>query len=466
MGVIFRARHISLGTSVAVKFMRPRFADRPALRTRFRREAQAAARLRSPYVARIMDVGSLNDGVPYIVMELLEGQDLGAMLERQGRLEVGAAVDLLLQACAGMIETHAAGVVHRDLKPSNLFVTTDATGQPAIKILDFGVSKAAIEIDESLVDTAQGAVIGTPHYMSPEQMRDPRSVDERTDVWALGAILYRMVTGEHAFPGDTLPVVCARVLNDPIAPYDTNTLRIPAELERLINRCLTKDRRHRFQAVTVLARELIPFASRPELGALIAKLGAGEVAPSSSQDIHEPAQAGRSAELGETVAETLSGDQARVVSAQAVSRSRPRWRWAVLAAVALLAMGFVLVDRSGTTTSRSSRDLPDTSLEHSHSAALLDASPVPSPMPAPAPDAASTRAPPSESVVSKPRATPSTRISPASPRTSTPHPRPRRVRKPRAARLQPPDAGALAPTVSRTQQPVVAPPIDPADRRR
>jgi serine/threonine-protein kinase len=187
MGLVVAAFHRDLDALVALKFLLPSLRESPQSKERFTREARTVMRLRNEHVARVHDVGDV-DGTPFIVMEYLTGEDLAKALARRGPLAVDEAVDLLLQACEAVAEAHKLGIVHRDLKPANLFVTTGSDGLPFVKVLDFGISKSTAAGDLSV--TASAAVVGSPLYMSPEQLTTSRSVDARADVWALGVILY------------------------------------------------------------------------------------------------------------------------------------------------------------------------------------------------------------------------------------------------------------------------------------
>src|SRR5829696_2386345 len=186
MGVVVAATNIALEQLVALKFMLPGKAPNPQQHERFLREARAAARLRSQHVAHVLDMGTLENGAPYTVMEFLEGQDLAAVLAERGPLPVEEAVEYVLQVCEAVGEAHAAGIVHRDLKPANLFLTGDVSGSPCVKVLDFGISK----LSGALTLTQEKQAFGSPLYMSPEQMNAFKLVDARGDIWALGVILY------------------------------------------------------------------------------------------------------------------------------------------------------------------------------------------------------------------------------------------------------------------------------------
>jgi len=262
MGVVVLATHVGLDQRVAIKFLAPESLKSSAAVERFFREAKVAAKIRSDYVARVHDVGTLDGGVPYIVMEYLEGSDLGGLIHRDEGLPIDEVCEIALQACEALAEVHAAGIVHRDLKPTNLFVTRRADGSPAVKLLDFGISKLAPGADDTRTDpalTATTTIMGSPSYMSPEQLKSTKDVDHRTDVWALGTVIYEAITGRPPFRGETLPQVCAMIAADePAAP---STLRdgIPPELERAILGCLRKDPAEREELVE-LSRVLVRFA--------------------------------------------------------------------------------------------------------------------------------------------------------------------------------------------------------------
>jgi len=261
MGVVVAAHHIQLDEKVAIKFLLPEALSKAETVERFMREARAAVRIKSEHVARVSDVGVLEGGEPYMVMERLEGLDLSDWLRQRGVLPVEQAVEFVLQACEAIAEAHALGIVHRDLKPSNLFVVRRADGLWSVKVLDFGISKltasGASGTDVSLTSTA--AVVGSPLYMPPEQMESSRTVDARADIWALGVVLFELVTGQLPFAGDTIPEICMRVAAT--APRSIRSLRaeIPPDFELVIERCLEKDPRRRYQDVAELAQALIDF---------------------------------------------------------------------------------------------------------------------------------------------------------------------------------------------------------------
>ncbi len=264
MGVVVAARHTQLKQRVAVKFLLPQALRLPGARERFLREAQAAASIPSEHVARVMDMGTLATGAPYMVMEYLSGTDLSSLLKTKGRFPIPDAADYVIQACEALAQAHRLGIIHRDLKPSNLFVTKRADGTPLLKVLDFGLSKLlegdfGAAPENSLTKTEM--VVGSPHYMSPEHVRSLKHVDARTDVWALGVLLFQLLTNRRPFEGDSLPAVFARIVADP--PDSLRGLRedVPPPLENIVMRCLEKDLAKRIQSVLELAQMLAPFAS-------------------------------------------------------------------------------------------------------------------------------------------------------------------------------------------------------------
>jgi serine/threonine protein kinase len=260
MGYVVRAKQIFTDQPVAVKLLLPERARDRAIVARFLREARAAARLKSEHVCRILDVGMLDDGVPYIAMEYLDGQDLGTVLKERGALNVREAVACLRQACAAVAEAHSLGIVHRDLKPRNLFLSMRPDGTGSIKVLDFGIAKLLDPTSEQLQLTSDGAILGSPAYMAPEQMMSARTVDTRADIWALGVVLFGLLGGRSPFAGPSVNATCARVLTQPAPHLGDLGVKVPAGLEALIARCLEKDRERRLGSVADLVAGLEPFA--------------------------------------------------------------------------------------------------------------------------------------------------------------------------------------------------------------
>ncbi len=260
MGVVVAALHVQLDERVAIKFLLPEALENAETVARFAREARAAVKIKSEHVARVRDVGALENDAPYMVMEYLEGQDLSALLRARGPLGVSEAVTYVLQAIEAIAEAHSLGIVHRDLKPSNLFLTRRADGTPLVKVLDFGISKInrASAMQDAAV-TSTSAVLGSPMYMAPEQMIATRDVDGRADVWALGIVLYQLLTGRAPFDGTTMTELCARILQEPPAPLRASRPDVPPSLDAAVMCCLEKDRVRRFHTVADLAGALAPF---------------------------------------------------------------------------------------------------------------------------------------------------------------------------------------------------------------
>src|SRR6185503_18225645 len=255
MGMVVAATHLELDKRVALKFMLPSSHESPEITARFTREARAAGRLNSDHVCRVIDVGRFDGGTPYIVMEYLQGEDLGALLRRRGPLRLPDAVGYILQAIEGIAEAHANGIIHRDLKPDNLFLHKRNDGGTIVKVLDFGISKAkAVGLS-----TKTGDIFGSPAYMAPEQMESSRSVDHRADVWSLGIVLYQLVVGKPPFQAESLPLLCMSVVNDEPRPMSEIRGDLPDGFEAVVMRCLRKDPGERHADVGELAHALAPF---------------------------------------------------------------------------------------------------------------------------------------------------------------------------------------------------------------
>jgi len=266
MGLVVAATHLDLREERAIKLIRPDL-NHPQIVERFLREARAVVKLRSEHVAQVYDIGRLPSGAPFIVMELLKGEDLAALLKRRGTLPVEEAVQYVMQACDAVAEAHSRGIVHRDLKPANLFLTHREDGSPCIKVLDFGVSKHVQPDGEctELEMTNNGDIMGSPLYMAPEQMRAAREVDARADLWALGAILYKLLTGRAPFQRATTPEIFMAVLGSEVAPLPSSSRSgVPSGLDAVVHRCLQKNIESRFSRAVDLKAALSPYSERRE----------------------------------------------------------------------------------------------------------------------------------------------------------------------------------------------------------
>jgi serine/threonine-protein kinase len=264
MGVVVAAHHVHLDTKVAIKLLLPEMLAQPEAAVRFAREARNAVRITNEHVARVWDVGTLDNGAPYMVMEFLQGADLSSLLAQRGQLPIEEAVDFVLQGMEAIAEAHALGIVHRDLKPANLFCIRRPDGRLSIKVLDFGISKSTLPgaISQNLAMTAPAARMGSPFYMSPEQIEFAHTVDARTDIWAMGVVLFEILTGKVPFYGETISEVSFKIAARPPTALRPHRPDAPEGLERAIFTCLEKDRDRRFRNVAELALALLPFGSK------------------------------------------------------------------------------------------------------------------------------------------------------------------------------------------------------------
>lgn len=268
MGAVFAARHRELDSVVAVKVM---LADTTNVEAtaRFKNEGRAAAKIRSQHVVRVEDVGE-EKGYAYMILELLEGEDLAQILEKRKRLTPNEVTHYLLEALEGVRLAHEKGIIHRDLKPSNLFLARRDDGTSVVKVLDFGISKTASSLSQAAGNlTSTKAMLGSPLYMSPEQLRSSKSVDVRADIWALGVIMYELLTGSLPFMGESLGELFAAILENDPAPPSSRAPEVPADLDAIVMRCLQRRPEHRFQSVgelTAAVASLAGFNAQTGLG--------------------------------------------------------------------------------------------------------------------------------------------------------------------------------------------------------
>ncbi len=269
MGAVVTAIQQELGRRVAIKLMPPQAAESQRAVERFLREARAASAISNDHVVRIFDVGRLPDGVPFMVMEFLPGVTLDSVVQARGPLPVAEAVDYVLQACVALAECHALGIVHRDLKPENIMLVHRPGQLGFVKVLDFGISKSEwMHLDSNFTPNLTGTtdVFGTPTHMSPEQVRSSKDVDNRADIWALGVVMYEILTAVPPFMADTLPALSAMIVSDEPPNPSLRRTDIPEELSAVVLRCLAKHPDARPQSVAQLAEMLQAFAapsSRP-----------------------------------------------------------------------------------------------------------------------------------------------------------------------------------------------------------
>ena len=285
MGIVVAVRHIELGELFAMKFLLPEALAHPDAVERFLREARASARLKGEHVVRVQDVGRLPDGMPYMVMEHLAGSDLKHVLAQRGPLPVPEALTYVLQACEALAEAHAAGIVHRDLKPANMFLIPRRNRTPCVKVLDFGISKQMErESVEQQALTRTGMVLGSPLYMSPEQMLRTKEADPRGDIWSMGVVLHELLTGTLPFVADVLTELVGKVLQETPPPPSHSRPEIPPDVDAIVMTCLRKRREERFQTVDQLMDALQAALSRSaaagsQTGTLLLGAGALSAAP-------------------------------------------------------------------------------------------------------------------------------------------------------------------------------------------
>ena len=250
MGSVWLAEHLTLHTQVAVKFMLAQMASDPGLLARFTREATAAAQIKSPHVVTISDHGISSEGVPYIVMELLQGEDLDDRLAREGRLGLAETTKMVRDVCKALASAHKAGIVHRDIKPANLFLV-DVEGDVFVKVLDFGIAKQTKEIAQGVTHT--GMLLGTPQFMSPEQVIESKNVDYQADLWALAVVAYNCLTGQRPFRGETIGALSIAINNAVFLPPTLIVPELPRALDAFFTRAFARDPAQRFQSANELA---------------------------------------------------------------------------------------------------------------------------------------------------------------------------------------------------------------------
>jgi eukaryotic-like serine/threonine-protein kinase len=343
MGVVVAATHLQLGRPVALKLMLPDTAASSETAARFIQEARAAAEVQSEHVVRVLDVGALDDGSPFMVMEFLRGNDFARLLRTHGPLPIVDVAGYILQACEAVAEAHALGIVHRDLKPANLFLTTRADGSPLVKVLDFGISKltrsGSRDGSAGLSLTKSQTTMGTPLYMSPEQLRSTRSVGPGTDIWALGCILYELLAGRPAFFATSAEALGALIATGPAPRIRDVRPEVPAALEDVILRCLEKDPGERLASIGELARMIGPFAPA-DVASLVARVGRISARPPEQLPFADTVNTDRPPRFG--------GTGAGLARSGSATTSRQRGARALWVAGAALVLGLV-----GLTLSRS-----------------------------------------------------------------------------------------------------------------
>jgi serine/threonine-protein kinase len=260
MGAVYEVEHEFTKHRRALKLLHAEMLQHPTVVARFVREASAAGHIGNPHIVETFDAGNLEGGEPYIVMEMLQGETLADRLERVRRLPLPELVDVIRQACDAVQAAHDVGIVHRDLKPENLFLV-EKDGKPFVKILDFGVSKFDAALTGADGTTKEGSMVGTPYYMSPEQVDGDKDLDARTDVYALGVILYQCAGGTRPFQADALPKLAVLIHEGKPRPLSDRRPDLPTGFVEVVHKAMARDRDHRFATAHELGAALEPFGA-------------------------------------------------------------------------------------------------------------------------------------------------------------------------------------------------------------
>ena len=372
MGVVYEAKHVLVGRHFAVKLLQRELARNREAIARFQREAQAAGALDTEHVAGITDFGFADDGAPYMVMELLRGEDTRSLLEREGPLPVPRAVHLVRQACHALAVAHARGIIHRDLKPDNLFVTRRSDGSDLVKVLDFGIAKLRHE-SQTPVTTQAGQMLGTLAYMPPEQVRGDKDIDHRADIHALGAILYECLTGKLPHPGNLTHVIIYHILNEPPVPVAELRPGLPPELALVVHQALARDPKDRQQSVEELAQALAPFGPvQPLSDRISAELGDTQLS------MPPPKRAPGSQGAAAAVSDSIGAQTQQAIIASGLGRSRLRAApvWLVVAGLGIVVGGIWLFGSRGDQIPTSASGAPSSAVQAETSGQTQPAAPA------------------------------------------------------------------------------------------
>ena len=400
MGVVVAATHLRLDEKVAIKFLLPGALGNADALGRFDREARAAVKIRSEHVAKVLDVSTLDNGAPFMVMEHLDGNDLAQVVRKKGALPIAEACTFMLQVCEVLAEAHALGIVHRDLKPANLFVTTRADGTAAIKVLDFGISKMMVggaTSEPQAALTATDTVLGSPIYMSPEQMTAPKSVESRADIWSFGATLYMLLTAKPPFDGESIAQVCGMILLGKAPSLLEIRADAPPELAAIVAKCLQRNIEDRWRNVGELAAALAPFAG--ESGRLSAERAQRVLETTGSLGKHLPAStiaAGSPAETSVSIPGSVTSTDRAMPKTMVgwantgegaigdIPHAKPRWPLYVGGVALVLAVGVGIGSLTGRSDSTATAAPSASTLEPSAPASAIAVAPPASASAAPA----------------------------------------------------------------------------------
>jgi eukaryotic-like serine/threonine-protein kinase len=420
MGSVWEGKHVSLGTSCAIKFIEAEYADSHEARSRFDREAKSAATIQSKHAIQIYDHGVTDDGKPFIVMEMLQGEPLDKRIERFGRLTLQATARIIQQVSRALTRAHERGIVHRDLKPENIFlVRTPDDDDEIAKVLDFGIAKVSAEAGAVTSSTKTGAVLGTPFYMSPEQARGLRNVDHRTDLWSLGVIAYKCVTGRLPFEGESVGDLLVKICTAPLAVPTHIAPDLPPNFDAWFFRALERDPERRFSSATELADTLCFVAGLPTRSGQASTPFAAAYPDANARPPYGPVP---------TPAPRGMTNAPYTISTNGITTGGTRkWAWVALPFVALLGAGATYYAIKGPFAKRPPEPVVATTALHdapSSAPIQKDAPEVPhddtTALSAPSLD--QTPAPSTSSP--KHQAKPGTKVPPAKPTATTPPPPP------------------------------------------
>jgi serine/threonine protein kinase len=400
-GIVVEAMHLALRQPVAIKYLKPGPRASASVVDRFEREGRLAAQLTSEHVVRVHDVGELEDGSPFMVMELLKGRNLSTVLEESGPLPIPRAVDYVLQTCDALAQVHALAIVHRDIKPDNLILADRPSNTPIVKVIDFGISKSAPERDQSGLwarETSKNDQLGTPVYMSPEQLRSSTEVDARTDIWSIGVTLHELLTQTLPFEGEDLPQLCTNIVLS--SPVKLRAVRpgAPPELEAIILKCIEKSPADRFRNVGELAQALAPFGP-PGAQERVERIK--DVLRVSGMSIRPPTPQPGSLDVV-AIRDLLAGSlEAPSLEPHDVPEPRPRRRRLavyVVGALGIGVLGAVLSLRREGALSQAAVVVQPTAVVPTESLRTATPAPLPSPAAAAAPPAATAVVTPPASI--------------------------------------------------------------------
>jgi serine/threonine-protein kinase len=426
MGSVWVADHLTLQTQVAVKFMSQSLMASEDAVIRFSREATAAAQVKSPHVVQMFDHGLTPEGIPYIVMELLEGEDLGKRLAAVGRLSLAETTDIVVQVCKALAKAHRFGIVHRDIKPENIFLT-DADGDIVVKVLDFGIAKT--QVASTAAVTSSGVTVGTPYYMSPEQVVSAKAVDHRSDLWSLGVVAYHCLTAARPFDGETLGALMIAIDRGIFMPPSHGAPELGPTLDAWMSRALRRDAAGRFTSAKEMADSLVQV--RQGAAATLASSGQRPTPEPIAAAPRLHAAVGSASIAGATVSTHMSARRGGAFAAVVAAM--------VATAAAIGAAAYLLQSRHPTSAgSDTTMEQPSEPSEPSEpSVARAEAEPPPSqpvdsaPPAAGAPAASSAAPAPSASAVASVPAKRATNVAAPQRSTAAPAPKAPATAKPR-----------------------------------